>query len=125
VWQDGFFTEGAATGESWPGLSPDYEGVKIVEHPFMPLMRASDALYQGMMGHTSESITDEQPQELTLGVGGRAGRYGVVHRKGARGTRRDVSQIGDAGARRIGKAIKRELAKQIKDVGFIQTETEF
>jgi hypothetical protein len=125
AWQDGFYTEGATTGERWPGLEKRYEINKAKRYPFMPPMRATDALYLGMMGRTSESITDEQPQALTLGVGGRVGRYGLIHRQGYRGKRRDVSQLGQWGRDRIARAIKKEFRLIVKSTGFIQTEEDF
>jgi phage gpG-like protein len=66
--KDQFKTEGAAGGEKWQELSPEYAGWKAVNFPGKPILQRSGDLMKSLTsGSDPNAIKREERKTLTLG----------------------------------------------------------
>lgn len=111
-----FVSQGARIGTQWAPLSEGYAKQKAVVYPGQPILRASDAMFNSLVGGNSDSVVEIQEQELTYGTRTKYARY---HQDGTpRMSQRRILAVTDDDRREIKQIVRRHLENQAQLGGF-------
>lgn len=105
---------GRATG--WQPLSPRYAAYKARRYPGQPLMVATGDLRSSLTGHTSDTIEEIEPLQLTLGT---RDPKAIFHHRGTRRglPKRPLIELTEPDKRRWTNYIHRHLVDSAKAAG--------
>lgn len=102
-----FSGQGIGDGGRWQPLSAAYAKWKAKAYPGKTILRRTDRLYNSLTGNTADSITDAQPQSLTIGTRVIYGRY---HQTGTRRlVQRKAIDLNEQQRTRLMKTIQKRL----------------
>lgn len=111
-----FATEGARIGESWPALSDGYAKRKARVFPGQPILRATDAMFNSLVGQTGDSVAEMSRDSFTYGTRDRKAQY--HQRGGGRLPRRRILAVTEADRLEIKRLARLHLANQSRLNGF-------
>lgn len=106
-----FSSLGGRSGDNWPELSPAYARRKAVVYPGQPILRASDAMFNSLVGETGDSIQVSERLMLTYGTRDRKAQY--HQRGGGRLPRRRMLVLTEQDKREVRRLVRLHLANRV------------
>jgi len=114
--QQTFATQGGRIGEQWTELSTGYAKEKAKVWPGQPILRASDAMFNSLVGQTGDSVAEMQRDSFAYGTRDRKAKY---HQRGtSRMPRRAMLAVTEEDRREIRGLMKLHLENHLRINGF-------
>lgn len=111
-----FASQGSRIGQAWAPLSDEYARWKAVRYPGQPILRASDAMFESLVGQTSDSVIEAERQTFSYGTPDRKAKW---HQKGGgRLPRRRILALIEEDRREMKKIVRAHLGNQSRASGF-------
>lgn len=112
-----FDAEGRGKSGKWAALSTAYAKYKAQAFPGLPILRATESLYESMTGPDAlDSVYRIDERELVVGTKREGAR---AHQTGTRRMpARPIIDLTESDKRRMQKAIQKELVRFTRSLGF-------